>query len=106
MNNAPTQAHIKPSDASSWALRARRVWLDNKGELEVEEAEDAFEALIIELGLAHEHAVLTQLMKEKSVHTATSPEDTQRLVAEGVDVIYQVQLLDKENQLIGDPDYL
>jgi uncharacterized protein len=106
MNNAPTQAYIKPSDASSWALCARRVWLDNKGELEVEEAEDAFEALIIELGLAHEQAVLTQIMKEKSVHTATSPEDTQRLMAEGVDVIYQAQLLDKENHLVGYPDFL
>ncbi|WP_420555067.1 TM0106 family RecB-like putative nuclease [Neptuniibacter marinus] len=106
MNNAPTQAYIKPSDASSWALCARRVWLDNKGELEVEEADDAFEALIIELGLAHEQAVLTQIMKEKSVHTATSPEDTQRLMAEGVDVIYQAQLLDKENLLVGYPDFL
>lgn len=106
MNNAPTQAYIKPSDASSWALCARRVWLDNKGELEVEEAEDAFEALIIELGLAHEQTVLTLLMKEKSVHTATSPEDTQRLMAEGVDVIYQAQLLDKENHFVGYPDFL
>lgn len=110
MNNAPTQAYIKPSDASSWALCARRVWLDNYpealGELEVEEAEDAFEALIIELGLAHEQAVLAQLMKEKSVHTATSPEDTQRLMAEGADVIYQAQLLDKENHFVGYPDFL
>lgn len=106
MNNAQTQAYIKPSDASSWALCARRVWLDNKGKLEVEEAEDAFEALLIELGLAHEQAVLTQLMKEKSVHTATSPEDTQRLMAEGVDVIYQAQLLDKENHFVGYPDFL
>jgi uncharacterized protein len=106
MNNAPTQAYIKPSDASSWALCARRVWLDNKGELEVEEAEDAFEALIIELGLAHEQAVLVQLMKEKSVHTATSPENTQRLMDEGVYVIYQAQLLDKENHFVGYPDFL
>lgn len=106
MNNAPTQAYIKPSDASSWALCARRVWLDNKGELEVEESEDAFEALIIELGLAHEQEVLAQLMKEMSVHTATSPEDTQRLMAEGVDVIYQAQLLDKENHFVGYPDFL
>ncbi|GAB1256185.1 hypothetical protein NBRC116494_06870 [Aurantivibrio plasticivorans] len=106
MNNAPTQAYIKPSDASSWALCARRVWRDNKAELEVEEAEDAFEDLIIELGLAHEQAVLTQLMKEKSVHTATSPEDTQRLMAEGVDAIYQAQLLDKENHFVGYPDFL
>ena len=58
---------------------------------------DAFEALIIELGLAHEQAVLTKLTKENAVHTATSPEDTQRLMADGVDVIYQAQLLDKEN---------
>lgn len=106
MNDAPNSAYIKPSDASSWALCARRVWLDNKGELDVEEAEDAFEALIIELGLEHEQVVLTQLTKEKAVHTATSPEDTQRLMAEGVDVIYQAQLLDKENRLVGYPDFL
>jgi len=110
MNEAPNQAYIKPSDASSWALCARRVWLDNYsdtlGELDAEEVEDAFESLIIELGLAHEQAVLNQLMKEKSVHTATSPEDTQRLMAEGVDVIYQAQLLDKENHFVGYPDFL
>lgn len=106
MKNTPTQAYIKPSDANSWALCARRVWLDNKGVLEVEETEDAFAALIIELGLAHEQAVLTQLMKEKSVHTATSPEDTQRLMAEGVDMIYQAQLIDKKNHFVGYPDFL
>ena len=106
MNSAPTQAYIKPSDASSWALCARRVWLDNKGELEVEEAEGAFEDLIIELGLAHEQAVLTKLTKENAVHTATSPEDTQRLIADGVDVIYQAQLLDKKNHFVGYPDFL
>lgn len=106
MNNAPTPAYIKPSDASSWALCARRVWLDNRGALELEEAEDAFEALIIELGLAHEQAVLTKLTKEKVVYTATSPEDTQRLMADGVDVIYQAQLLDKQNHFVGYPDFL
>jgi len=106
MNNAPTPAYIKPSDASSWALCARRVWLDNRGALELEEAEDAFEALIIELGLVHEQAVLTKLTKENAVHTATSPEDTQRLMADGVDVIYQAQLLDKENHFVGYPDFL
>lgn len=106
MIDAPNQAYIKPSDASSWALCARRVWLDNRGALELEEAEDAFEALIIELGLAHEQAVLTKLTKENAVHTATSPEDTQRLIADGVDVIYQAQLLDKENHFVGYPDFL
>ncbi|SFL20839.1 uncharacterized protein SAMN05216302_10429 [Nitrosomonas aestuarii] len=106
MNDAPTQTYLKPSDAKSWALCARRVWLDNKGMPDIEIPEDAFEALIIELGLGHEQAVLTELKKEKNVHTATSPEDTQRLMAEGVDVIYQAQLLDKENRFVGYPDFL
>ncbi len=97
---------IKPSDAKSWSLCARRVWLDNKGDFELSPIEDEFEQLIIELGLAYEQTVLQRLSNNMAVHTATSPEDTQRLIAEGVPVIYQAQLLDNENGFIGYPDFL
>ncbi len=102
-NNAPL---IKPSDAKAWSLCARRVWLDNKGDLELSPIEDAFEQLIIELGLAHEQTVLQRLSSEMAVHTATSPEETRRLMAEGVPVIYQAQLLDEASGFIGYPDFL
>ena len=44
-NNYPI---IKPSDAVSWEQCARRVWLDNKGQLDHAKTEDAFEQLVIE----------------------------------------------------------
>ena len=53
------KALIKPSDAKSWGSCHRRVWLDNKGEVDLAPALDAFEQLIIEHGLQHEQAVLT-----------------------------------------------
>jgi predicted RecB family nuclease len=97
---------IKPSDAKSWSLCARRVWLDNKGDFDLPPTTDEFELLIIQLGLAHEDAVLKKLSETWDVHTATSPEDTKRLLAEGVQVIYQAQLVDEENGFIGYPDFL
>lgn len=101
--NAPL---IKPSDAKSWSLCARRVWLDNKRDFELPPIEDEFEQLVIELGLAHEQTILQRLSSTMTVHTATSPEDTQRLIAAGVPVIYQAQLLDETNGFIGYPDFL
>lgn len=106
MPATPANPTIKPSDAVSWVSCARRVWLDNRGGFEFEPIEDEFEQLIIELGLAHEKAVLEQLKKELDVHIATSPEHTQQLMDKGVDVIYQAQLIDNENGFIGYPDFL
>ena len=96
MLSTPATRTIKPSDAVSWVSCARRVWLDNRGDFDVEPTEDEFEQLVIELGLAHEKAVLDRLSEKLEVHTATSPEHTQALMSEGVDVIYQAQLLDTE----------
>lgn len=104
-NDANTQ-WIKPSDAKSWSVCARRVWLDNKAAPDLAPIEDEFEQLIIDLGLAHESAVFQRLSTTLVVHTATSPEDTQRLVVEGVPVIYQAQLVDEANGFIGFPDFL
>jgi len=106
MTNATNIPLIKPSDAKSWSLCTRRVWLDNKGGFELTSVEDAFEQLIIDLGLAHEQATLRNLSGAFDVHTATSPEDTSRLIAERVSVIYQAQLVDKESGIIGFPDFL
>ncbi|MBL4712293.1 MAG: TM0106 family RecB-like putative nuclease [Gammaproteobacteria bacterium] len=97
---------IRPSDARSWSLCARRVWLDNKGDLELPPVTDEFDLLIIQLGLEHESAVLQHLANTRDVHTATSPEDTKRLITEGVQVIYQAQLVDEANGFIGYPDFL
>ena len=79
---------IKPSDAKSWSLCARRVWLDNKGSFETDAPKDEFEQLIIKLGLEHERAVLKKLTTTYEVKTATSIEDTTRLMSEGVEIIY------------------
>lgn len=106
MPDQPSRPIIKPSDAVSWASCARRVWLDNLGNFEEAPVEDEFEQLVIELGLAHEKTVLDSLSKTLTVHTATSPEDTQRLMSEGVDVIYQAQLVDTANGFVGYPDFL
>ncbi len=97
---------IKPSDAISWTLCTRRVWLDNKAKFELAPMEDAFEQLVIDLGLAHEQNVLQRLSDTLAVHTASSQEDTSRLIAERVPVIYQAQLVDEEDGIIGLPDFL
>ncbi len=97
---------IKPSDAKSWSICARRVWLDNKGNLDLSPTEDEFEQLVIQLGLEHENAVLQRLSETFEVQTATSLEHTTQLMAEKVQVIYQAQLLDETNKLTGYPDFL
>lgn len=97
---------IKPSDAKSWSLCARRVWLDNNRDFELSPRVDEFEQLVIELGLAHEQTVLQRLSRTMAVHTTNSPEDTRRLMAEGVPAIYQAKLLDEVNGFIGYPDFL
>ncbi len=97
---------IKPSDARSWAICTRRVWLDNNGELELTPVEDEFQQLIINLGLAHEQAILENLANTLEVRTASSPEDTNQLIAARVPVIYQAQLIDEAEGLIGFPDFL
>jgi len=106
MTATATTTLIKPSDAKSWTLCARRVWLDNKAEFELAPSEDAFEQMVFELGIDHEQAVLQQISGNLAVHTATSPEDTSRLIADHAPVIYQAQLVDGEEGIIGFPDFL
>ena len=58
------------------------------------------------MGLAHEQAVLERLSGDMDVHTASSPEDTARLMADRVPAIYQAQLLNEAEGIIGLPDFL
>ncbi len=97
---------IKPSDAKSWSLCPRRVWLDNKGDFEIPPIEDEFEQLIIQLGREHERRVLENLTTTLQVQTANSIEHTAQLMSEDTQVIYQAQLLDQENGFTGFPDFL
>lgn len=97
---------IKPSDAKSWSLCARRVWLDNNLPEGVEVDIDPFDQLIIEQGLAHEAAVLSNLSSQNNVQKATSVEHTAQLMDDGVEVIYQAQLEDTDEGFIGYPDFL
>ena len=106
MTDTTTKSMIKPSDAKSWSLCVRRVWLDNKADFELTPVEDAFEQLVMDLGLAHEQAIFQRLSNTHAVYTATSPRDTNRLIAKRVPVIYQARLVDEENGLIGFPDFL
>ena len=103
INNYPI---IKPSDAVAWAECARRVWLDNKGQLDHEKTEDAFEQLVLERGMEHERQVLKLLREQYDVHEARSVEHTQQLMAQDAEVIYQAQLRNEEEGFIGFPDFL
>lgn len=98
--------YIKPSDAKSWSECARRVWLDNKGGFEQVGIKEGFEKLVVEVGLEHERRVLDRLNKQYEVHTANSFDDTDCLIEQGVDVIYQAQLKDEEEKIVGFPDFL
>jgi len=106
MSTAPDLPLIKPSDARSWSLCERRVWLDNKDDLNLQPIDDPFQQLMIQQGLLHEKAVLAYLSSDNVAQTATSPEDTTRLMAAGVPIIYQPQLLNANEGILGFPDFL
>ena len=92
---------IKPSDAKAWSECARRVWLDNKADFDIEPSEDEFDQLVITLGLVHEQSVLDRLSASFDVQEAISVDDTARLMGEGVQVIYQAQAGRKQHLLFG-----
>jgi len=103
INNFPT---IKPSDAVAWSECFRRVWLDNKDLIDLPKSKDAFDELIIEQGLLHEKQVLSRLSEKHIVTEAKSVEHTKQLMDKGAEVIYQARLENKNEKLIGFPDFL
>ena len=98
---------VVASDVVSLTHCARRLWYEYNPPSGAETVVlDPFDQLMIELGHEHEQRIRDQLSAENEVVEAISLEHTQELMEAGVDVIYQGQLLDKKNQLFGQPDFL
>jgi uncharacterized protein len=98
---------IVASDVVSLTHCPRRLWYEYNPPAGMEETEpDPFDALILEMGLEHERAILEKIASDFEVVEATSRNHTQELMRQGAPVIYQAQLLDKKNQLFGQPDFL
>jgi uncharacterized protein len=102
--NQSTRNLIKPSDAISWISCIRRAWLDKHQATEFEI--DAFNQLLIDLGLEHEAAMLAKLENQYPVSKANSFDHTRTLMQQGAPVIYQGRLLDEQEGLVGYPDFL
>jgi len=102
--NKSTRSLIKPSDATSWISCIRRAWLDKHQATEFEI--DAFNQLLIDLGLEHEAAMLAKLENQYPVSKANSFDHTRTLMQQGAPVIYQGRLLDEKEGLVGYPDFL
>lgn len=102
--NQSTRNLIKPSDAISWISCIRRAWLDKHQATEFEI--DAFNQLLIDLGLKHEAAILAKLENQYPVSKANSFDHTRTLMQQGTPVIYQGRLLDEQEGLVGYPDFL
>ena len=62
--------------------------------------------MVIERGLEHERQVLKVLREQHDVHEAKSVDHTQKLMAQGAEVIYQAQLRNEDEGFIGFPDFL
>ena len=58
MSETKNYPFIKPSDATAWSKCVRRVWLDNKGQLDCDQTEDPFDQLVKDRGLEHEEKIL------------------------------------------------
>lgn len=88
---------VKPGDAKSWSLCARSVWFDNHPpegqEIEIGE----FDQLVIDLRSCARKSYSGKAQPGHEVHEAFSVEHTMELMEQGVDLIYQVQLLDEDD---------
>jgi uncharacterized protein len=67
---------------------------------------DPFDELIVQLGIRHEWGIKRDLEKEFQLVEAVSVEHTKELMDAGVDIIYQAQIADRQNKIIGEPDFL
>ncbi len=87
---------VKPSDAKSWSLCARRVWFDNHSPEGQEIEIGGFDQLVIDLGLAHEKVILEKLSQDYEVHEALSVKHTMELMEQGVTVyrpLYSMEMV-------------
>ena len=106
MSNINTYPIIRPSDAVAWTECDRRVWLENKTKIAQDQSENAFDKLIKDKGLEHERKILKKLREKHQVRQATSFKDTEMLMADEAEVIYQAQLKNDIEGFVGYPDFL
>jgi len=99
------QILVKPSDSRSWSLCKRRVWLDHKLPAQHEDLND-FDKLVVQLGIEHEKNILSIFESKYTVEVAQSVTHTETLMHQGIDVIYQAQLININDGIIGYPDFL
>ena len=98
---------IIASDIVPLSYCARRLWFDyHPPDGLADVASDPYEQLILEMGIAHEAAVLSALTGRIKAVEALSVAHTDQLLAEGAPLIYQPHLEDKSNGLFGKPDFL
>ena len=85
----------------------RRLWYEKNPPDGIESLElDPFETLVAEMGLVHERAVRDRLASEMELVEAVSADHTRDLMDAGVPAIYQAELHDEANDLLGKPDFL
>jgi uncharacterized protein len=100
-------ARVIASDVVPLNHCPRRLWYEHNPPAGMDEAEpDPFDALILEMGIEHELAILESIKAGTEVVEAISVEHTQVLMGQAAPVIYQAQLLDGKEQLFGKPDFL
>ena len=106
MNDIPN-IYIKSSDTKSFLHCKRRVWYDNFSPKDfVIREPDSFNTLIIEMARNHEWNMKKELERNSKVIEAISNEHTLNLMKDGVEVIYQGELINKEQAIVGKPDFL
>ena len=97
--------YIRPSDARSWLHCKRRAWYDNFPPENMLET-DPFEELIRQMAIRHQQSVKQYYEQKLRVIEATSVEHTDQLMADGVDAIYHPQIVDHQNKILGQPNFL
>lgn len=97
---------VVASDIVAMSHCPRRLWYERSPPKGIDLALDAFDQLVVDMGLAHEVAVRDRLSQDIDVIEATSAAHTRDLMEAGVSAIYQAELHDAENDLLGKPDFL
>ncbi len=97
---------IRAGDVRAWLLCKRRAWFDHNPPGDLPTA-DAFELLVQQAGYAHEAQVKQRLADTFGpVAEARDAEHTIELIAAKTPIIYQAEMIDEKDRLVGKPDFL
>ena len=98
---------VVASDIISMSHCPRRLWYEKNPPEDIGRITlNPFETLIAEMGLEHERVVRDRLAGELELTEATSAAHTRELMDAGAPAIYQAELFDETNDLLGKPDFL